>query len=1003
MEMQPSQQFVYMRTYARWLPEENRRELSWGESVDRYLGYMKSKYEDKVPVKVWKKAEKNLKELGAVGSMRATWTAGPALDTNHISAYNCAYLAYTDLRAVAEHLFVLMHGTGVGFSTEHEYISQMPSVPFQTSEGAGVYTVDDSKEGWAEALLAGLNAWFAGKDIEFDYSQIRPRGARLKKFGGRASGPDPLRKLLDFTRDVVLKAQGRQLTSIEWLDIGNMLGEVVVVGGVRRSAEINFSDLDDEAIRNAKNYPFPVHRYMSNNSAVYKEKPSVVEFMKEWTALAASGSGERGIFNVYAVEKHLSKHGKRREFKNGLRTNPCFVAGTMVQTKDGSFPIESLVGKKVTIYDGNQWVEVDNFRVTGEDQEVLRITMHDGSYEEMTPYHTVILENGERIKAKDVVPGMRLKIADAPVVTGGVRAAGAYLKGFLIGDGTHMEDRPVLFLYDTKYSCEERLAQSAAELTYTDVYGNSIEEISFKESTYNRKFMKGLSVRKDKLIEWATTAKVNLPQEVFTWDKSSKLEFIAGLFDSDGSAQDSKNGFNYQISSIQKGFLLDLQKLLKTVGVQSHLGVMKKAGVVDFNDGYGEYETKQSYRLTLSQRSAIALSRQVSFSRLISFADKSVAYSVKNKWNVVSSVETAGIARNVYCCTVPVTHSFALSNGILYGNCGEILLRPREFCNLTEVIVRPEDSFDDLIDKVEVAVWLGTMQAGLTDFKWLSPEWRKNCEEEALLGVSLTGQMDNVKLMTEEKLEILKAYAIKTNKKASKALGINVSAAITTGKPSGTVSQLALCGSGAHPWYDPHYIRRYRISATDPIFRMMRDQGFKFVPENGQGPNPKLLEEKRTTLREEGWSESQILSLAPDWDESQVNTWVVEFPTKAPEGAVTRHDMGCIEQLEWYLKMVRHWCEHNQSITVYVKDDEWLKVGAWVYDHFEELVGVSFLPHSGGIYSLAPYETITKEQYEEMVTKLPTVDWSKLPQYELDDTTEGAKTLACAGNACELN
>lgn len=655
--MQPSQQFVYMRTYARWIPEESRRELSWGESVDRYLNYMKGKYGEKVPAKIWKKADRHLKNLGTVGSMRATWTAGDALDTNHISAYNCAYLAYTDLRAVAEHLYVLMHGTGVGFSTEKEYISQIPAVPMQTSDGAGIYVVDDSKEGWAEALLAGLNAWFSGKDIEFDYTKIRPRGARLKKFGGRASGPDPLRKLLDFTRDVVLKAQGRQLTSLEWLDIGNMLGEVVVVGGVRRSAEINFSDLDDNDIRHAKDYPFPPHRYMSNNSAVYKEKPSVVEFMKEWTALAASGSGERGIFNVYAVEKHLDKYTKRRKFSPHLRTNPC----------------------------------------------------------------------------------------------------------------------------------------------------------------------------------------------------------------------------------------------------------------------------------------------------------------------------------------------------------GEILLRPFEFCNLSEVIVRPEDSFDDLIEKVEVAVWLGTMQSGLTDFKWLRPDWRKNCEEEALLGVSLTGQMDNVKLMTEEKLEILKEYAIKTNKKAAKALDVNVSVAITTGKPSGTVSQLALCGSGAHPWYDPHYIRRYRISATDPIFRMMRSQGFVFVPENGQGPNPKLLEEKRITLRQEGWSEEQIKSLAPDWDESQVNTWVVEFPTKAPEGAVTRHDMDCIAQLEWYLKMVRHWCEHNQSITVYVKDDEWLKVGSWVYDHFEELVGVSFLPHSGGIYSLAPYETITKEQYEELAAKLPQIDWSQLPRFELDDSTEGAKTLACAGNSCELN
>lgn len=653
--MQPSQQFVYMRTYARWLPEESRRELSWSETVDRYLSYMKGRYGEKVSAKIWGKIEKHMKELGVVGSMRATWTAGPALDDNHISAYNCAYLAYTDLRAMAEHLFVLMHGTGVGFSTEREYIDQLPVVAFQTSEGMGIHTVQDSKEGWAEALLAGLEAWYAGKDVEFDYSQVRPRGARLKKFGGRASGPEPLKKLLDFTRDIILKAQGRKLSSLELLDIGNMIGEVVVVGGVRRSAEINFSDLDDDAMRTAKTPPFPVHRYMSNNSAVYRTKPSVVEFMKEWTALAASGSGERGIFNVYALEKHYAKHAKRREFRDSIRTNPC----------------------------------------------------------------------------------------------------------------------------------------------------------------------------------------------------------------------------------------------------------------------------------------------------------------------------------------------------------GEIGLRSFQFCNLSEVVVRAEDDFDTLVEKVEVTTWLGTMQAGLTDFKWLRPEWKRNCEEEALLGVSLTGQMDNVKLMTDEKVEILKAYAIKVNKKAAKALGINVSAAITTGKPSGTVSQLALCGSGAHPWYDPYYIRRYRISATDPIFRMMRDQGFKFVPENGQGPQ--AIDAKRLGMLEEGYSQEQIDVLVPAWTEASVNTWVVEFPTKAPEGAITRHDMDCIAQLEWYLKMVRHWCEHNQSITVYVKDEEWLKVGAWVYDHFDELVGVSFLPHSGGIYALAPYETITAEQYEEMLKVQPHLDWSALPRYEMEDVTEGAKTLACAGNACELN
>jgi ribonucleoside-triphosphate reductase len=652
--MQPSQQFVYVRTYARWLPDLERRELSWEETVDRYLSFMRGTYGDKVPAKVWDKIAKHMKELGSVGSMRATWTAGSALSENHISAYNCAYLPYIDLKAVAEHLYILMHGTGVGFSTEKEYIDQMPEVPMQSSAGAGVHVVADSKEGWAEALHFGLSAWFLGLDAEFDYSQVRPRGARLKKFGGRASGPDPLKKLLEFVRATIMGAQGRKLTSLEWLDIGNMIGEVVVVGGVRRSAEINFSDLNDQLIRDAKKHPFPVHRYMSNNSVAYKVKPSVVEFMKEWTALAESGSGERGIFNLHAIENHLAKHAKRRKFDADFRSNPC----------------------------------------------------------------------------------------------------------------------------------------------------------------------------------------------------------------------------------------------------------------------------------------------------------------------------------------------------------GEIILRPFQFCNLSEIIVRSDDDFDNLIEKVEVATWLGTMQAGLTDFKWLRPEWKKNCEEEALLGVSLTGQMDNMELMTPEKLAILKAYAVKVNAKAAAAIGINASAAITTGKPSGTVSQLALCGSGAHPWYDQYFIRRYRISATDPVFRMLRDQGFKFVPENGQGPLD--VERRRHALMGEGWSPSQIEALAPAWTEEQVNTWVVEFPTEAPQGAVTRHEVSCIDQLEWYLRIMKHWCEHNQSITVYVKDDEWLKVGAWVYDHFEELVGVSFLPYDGGNYTLAPYETITKAEYFLLKGRQPEIDWSQLPVYEKMDMTEGAKTLACTGNTCEM-
>lgn len=668
VHMSEAQRFVFMRTYSRWIEEKQRREISWEETAERYLNFMFGKFGDKVPKSVQSLIREKVLSLETVGSMRAVWAAGPALDEDNTTGYNCSYLPFIDLRAPVEMFYILMCGTGVGFSVESEFINRMPEVKTWTGDGAGVFVVEDSRKGWADSLMAGFEAWFGGKDIEFDYSKIRPRGARLKTMGGRASGPEPLKKLHDFCRKVISRAQGRKLTSLEWLDIGNMIAEVVVVGGVRRSSQITFSDLEDDLIRDAKNYSkaakegwaVPPHRAMSNNSAVYFEKPDSITFMREWLALAESGAGERGIYNVSNLEK----------------LNP----------------------RRTYVY----W------------------TMPDG--------------------------------------------------------------------------------------------------------------------------------------------------------------------------------------------------------------------TK---RITLRSNP-----------------------------------------------------------------CGEILLRPFQFCNLSEVVVRADDTFDDLVEKVKVAVWLGAMQSAMTHFPYLRPEWKKNCEEERLLGVSLTGQMDNPALMTAEKLAILKQFAIKTAKKAAKALGINMSAAITTGKPSGTVSQLVDCASGAHPRYAPYYIRRYRISANDPLFRMMVAQGVKFTPENGQGPES--LEVHREDLRKLGYTEEQIAELVGEWSPDMVNTWVVSFPIKSPEGAITREQVSAIDQLEWYLKIQKNWCEHNQSITVYVRDDEWMKVGNWVYDHFDDIVGVSFLPYDGGNYQQAPYEEITKEQYEKMLAEFPTIDYSQLSQYELDDNTTGAQALACTAGGCEI-
>lgn len=660
--MSPLQEFVFYRTYSRWVDELGRRE-TWEEVVARYFDFFKAKMGDRVPKKVWSKVQESVLDMKVMPSMRAIWSAGPALDATNVAGYNCAFVAFSDLLAPSELFYVLMCGAGVGFSVEQQFISNTPVVARQTGAGAGVHVVKDSKEGWADSLKAGLQAWFTGVDVEFDFSHVRPRGARLKTMGGRASGPEPLKELLEFVRETVLAAQGRKLTSLEWLDIGNKIAESVVVGGVRRSSEISFSDLDDRLIRHAKDFslaPFPAHRFMSNNSAVYYGRPDMVTFMHEWAALAKSGSGERGIFNV-----ETATLGAPRRKNVLMRTNPC----------------------------------------------------------------------------------------------------------------------------------------------------------------------------------------------------------------------------------------------------------------------------------------------------------------------------------------------------------GEIHLRNRQFCNLSEVVVRKGDTFADLTEKVKSAVWLGAMQACLTDFPYLSHEWKDNCEEERLLGVSLTGQMDAPKLMTAERLADLKEIAIKEAAKACKALGINMAAAITTGKPSGTVSQLVDAASGAHPRFAKYYIRRVRISAQDPLCQMLRAQGVPMMPENGQSreEHEEARRQKvavstahRASIGLPPLTKQEIDIFFPVWTEDSVTTWVVSFPEKAPEGAITKDEVTAIDQLEWYKKVRMNWCEHNQSITVYVRENEWLEVGDWVYKNFDIISGVSFLPFDGGSYKQAPYEEIDRAQYLEMKKNFPTIDYTKLSKFELDDHTTGAQSLACVGDKCEI-
>lgn len=624
-------EFIYYRTYSRWIPEENRRE-TWIETVERYINFMRENLGRKLDDKKYEEIKQAILKQEVMPSMRLLWSSGKAARTTNVTAYNCSYIAPTKIRDFAEIMYLSMCGAGVGFSVESQTVQQLPIIKRQTGQVLPKHIIEDSKEGWGNALISGMTAWYEGKDIQFDYSKLRPAGARLQTMGGRSSGPEPLRALLDFTRAKILSKQGKRLSNLDVHDIICKIGELVVMGGVRRTALISLSDLDDEEMRDAKKGQFYInnpHRMMANNSAVYIQKPTAEQFLEEWLALAKSGSGERGIFN-----------------RDGLR--------------------------------------------------------------------------------------------------------------------------------------------------------------------------------------------FQLPER--RW----------------------KN--------------------------------------------FGKY------------------------------------------------LQNAG--------TNP---------------CGEIILRSKEFCNLTEVVARPEDTEESLLKKIELATILGTYQSTLTNFPYISKEWKYNCEEERLLGVSLTGQWDSKAIRNRATLRKLKERALEVNRFYARKFGINPSAAITCVKPSGTVSQLVDSSSGMHQRFAPYYIRRIRISATDPLFHMLKDQKFPFIkPEVGQ----------------------TMISAA---------TFVLEFPVAAPKNSVFRNDLSAIEQLEYWKLVKENYTEHNPSVTIYVGEDEWIKVANWLYENWDILGGLSFLPRQDHVYQLAPYEEITENQYKEMMSQIPDIDFSQIILYEKEDKTIGSKELACSGNVCEVD
>lgn len=1397
-------EFIYYRSYSRWIEEGGRRE-TWIETVERFMDFMRTMLKKRLLEREYKEIHEAIISQEVMPSMRLMWSAGKAVKTTNVSAYNCSFIAPSRIKDFSEIMYLLMCGTGVGFSVESQTAQRLPIIKRQRGVMLRQHTIGDSKEGWGEALTLGLKTWYAGKDITFNYRELRPAGARLNTMGGRSSGPEPLRALLDFAREKIFARQGKRLRNIDVHDIICKIGEVVVMGGVRRclpqntlihtegglkpiknilpgekvlttkgkyrkviasehtgrrkllnihtqlgifqstpehrwavlddlngsvrwvsasdlttndallhvphvipggkttlpsytytkpkystttrditipdldedtawligyfhgdgyvyrkdstygevmftcspdmektsdkikrnlerfnvnasitrtkhdnairvrvksnqlanyfyqfkrpkesliipdfvlqgipqiraayiagvfdsdgsiksrnrkkvrpiiassiypdwlrqlravmasmgisatirqnrpkrgvwkalyrittvsiesiphladymvgisekwendavnlerkkeqnsfvvprnllaqssyrtlfdsayyvpssnislsfskfertlrqsthssvavesnsmttdridrrgsfislsqdyclssfgfksasyhyyrpvkikdvstansdetydiqveedecfvaegmlvhnSALISLSDLDDEEMRTAKVgqfYLMEPQRSLANNSAVYNEKPSAQEFLEEWLALARSGSGERGIFNRGGLRSQLPER-RWKVFEKHAETagtNPCgeivlrskqFCVGgdTHLITRDGIETIQDVVGKEIEVWNGKRWSRVVPVR-TGRSQKLVRVTFGDGSYLDCTLDHKFSVRNRFQnkwyeVQAKDLTSFNRYTLQVEPtkiIYNDGQDYPDAYDLGVVVGDG-HVYDDHV----------------------FVDLYGEKdfilpIKGIRHKEylpSGYNLSKVR-VRTELDAVLAKSLKTSANSLQLLFCWDRSSILNFVAGLIDADGS-ETKTGGARLYISDFGRARMVQL--LLTKCGIRSSVNLMQKSGATT-NLGIRK---RDMYYIQITDCKEIPCKR----------VDTSNGHPArfKGKYQTIKSVVELEGLHDSFCFEESEEHKAVFNNVLTYQ------------CNLTEIVARPEDTEESLLRKTRLATILGTYQATLTDFPYISKEWKKNCEEERLLGVSITGQWDSPETRNAKTLRKMRDLAIDVNREYAKRFGINPSTCITCVKPSGTVSQLVDASSGMHARHAKYYIRRVRISATDPLFQMLKEQKFPYYPEVGQ-------------------------------TEDSASTFVLEFPVKAPEGSVMRNDLSAIDQLNHWKLVKENYTEHNPSVTVSVGEDEWVATADWLYENWNILGGLSFLPRTEHVYRLAPYEEITQEQYEEFISKVPEIDFSQILIYEKEDHTQGAKELACVGGVCEID
>lgn len=958
-ELSPYQRFIALSRYARYLPDEHRRE-TWEETVTRYCDYMASKF----PMFPRQRMYDAIINMRVMPSMRAIMTAGAALERDQVAGFNCAYMAIDDPRCFDESMYILMCGCGVGFSVERQFIKNLPEVAEDFHDSTTVIHVEDSRIGWAQSLRQLISLLYAGHVPSWDISQLRLAGVPLRTFGGRASGPEPLVELFQFCITIFRKAAGRRLNSRECHDIMCKIGDIVVSGGVRRSALLSLSNLSDQRMALAKSgqwWETEPQRALANNSVAYTEKPEIGLFMKEWVNLYESKSGERGIFNRSAATRKARKYGRRHWEGIEFGGNPCQPAFAPVLTPGGISGIGDIkIGDTLWSEDG--WVTVTNKQKTGV-KPVYRYRTTAGVFYGTAEHR--IVEDGVKTQVQNAEG---IDILKGPIVytnMGIYRNIQAVVDGLVVGDGSY---HPTSFDQVYLLIGQDDQDYFTSEIKPMIVGPHAVQ--------YGKAFKIKTTISMDELDLMPYRV---IPERYVKADMFTVANFLRGLYSANGSVVMAGNVFRVTLKTTSSTIVEQVQTMLSSLGISSFYTTNKPSRIAWAN---GTYTSRISYDVNITGGFGDRFASMIGF--LQEYKNKKLENAIAGMGRQCRQSKTCYEIRDtellgemeVFDITVSGDHHTYWSGGHNVSNCVEITLRPNQFCNLTEVVIREDDTPETLTEKVEIATILGTFQSMLTDFRYLRSIWKKNVDEERLLGVSLTGIMDN-RLMAglnnpetlASVLDELRLVAVNTNKEWARMLGIPQSVAVTTGKPSGTVSQLVDAASGIHRRFARHYIRTVRNDKLDPLSAFLVEKG---VPH--------------------------------ETDVSKASNWVFSFPVRSPANAcVVEPTTTAIEQLEHYLLYVEHWAEHNISVTIYVREHEWLEVGAWVYKHFDDINGVSFLPYSEHIYKQAPYQEITEEEYERLAAEFPAIDFNDYKTDEYEDNTQGSHMLACVGNACEIS